>query len=83
MIRPLHLGPHDRSQTRVGQCSRIDPVALGSWSNSAPKPYQSAIAVRQKEQRDPGLDGHSPLNPRPGPLNLDRCESYASDLMTG
>ena len=55
MIRPLHLGPHGRSQTRVGQCSRIDPVSLGSWSNSAPNPYQSATAVRQRSSAITGL----------------------------
>jgi hypothetical protein len=55
MIRPLHLGPQGRSQTRVGQCSRIDPVTLGSWSNSAPSPYQSAIAVRQRSSAITGL----------------------------
>ena len=55
MTRPLLLGPHGRSQTRVGQCSRIDPVALGSWSNSTPNPYQSATAVKQRISAITGL----------------------------
>jgi len=54
-LLPLHLGRRGRSLTRVGQCSRIDPVTLGSWSNSAPNPYQSATAVRQRSSAIAGL----------------------------
>src|SRR4051812_48003548 len=47
--------PFGAFKRAVGQCSRIDPVTLGSWSNSAPNPYQSAIAVRQRSSAITGL----------------------------